>query len=226
MSEATSRHALRLSHPAPFTRRSFLQSGAQTAVGVATAVWGTYLRSSEAAQPGAGATSTILKPTPACDDAKPTLSQTAGPFYTPDTPERASLLEPGISGTRLVLSGRVWTTDCQPLTGAVLDFWQADDDGAYDNDGYRLRGHQFTDAAGHYRSETIVPGKYPGRTRHIHVRVRGRQMRLLTTQLYFPGERLNRRDGIFHPKLVVAMQDVSDGSQAAAFDFVLISSAG
>jgi protocatechuate 3,4-dioxygenase beta subunit len=71
--------------------------------------------------------------------------------------------------------------------------------------------------------ETIVPGQYPGRTGHIHVRVRGRQTPLLTTQLYFPGERLNRRDGIFHPQLVVTMQEVPDGSKAAAFDFVLIS---
>jgi protocatechuate 3,4-dioxygenase beta subunit len=55
------------------------------------------------------------------------------------------------------------------------------------------------------------------------VRVQGRHTPLLTTQLYFPGERLNRRDGIFHPKLVVAMQEVSDGSKMAAFDFVLIS---
>jgi hypothetical protein len=46
---------------------------------------------------------------------------------------------------------------------------------------------------------------------------------LLTTQLYFPGECLNQRDGIFHPGLVVAMQDVPDGSKAAAFDFVLVS---
>lgn len=165
----------------------------------------------------------MLSPTPACDDAAPTLSQTAGPFYTPNTPERTSLLEPGVRGTRLVVSGRVWNTDCQPLAGALLDFWQADDDGVYDNDGYRLRGHQFTDANGHYRLETIVPGRYPGRTRHLHVRVQGRQTRLLTTQLYFPGERLNQRDGIFHPKLVVAIQEVSDGSKMAAFDFVLIS---
>lgn len=223
MSEAIPLDALRPAHPTSVSRRTILQSGAKTAVGVAAAVWGAGRRPGEAAQPGAGDTSTTLKPTPACDDAAPTLSQTAGPFYTPNTPERASLLEPGVSGTRLVLSGRVWTTDCQPITGALLDFWHADDEGVYDNAGYRLRGHQFSDANGHYRLETIVPGRYPGRTRHIHVRVRGRQTRLLTTQLYFPGERLNRRDGIFHPGLVVAMQDVSDDSKTATFDFVLIS---
>ena len=223
MSEAIPLDALRPVHPVQVNRRTFLQSGAKTAVGVAAAVWGIHLRSGEAAQPGAGDKPTMLKPTPACGGDAPTLAQTEGPFYTPNTPERARLLEPGVSGTRLVLSGRVWSTDCQPITGARLDFWQADDDGVYDNTGYRLRGHQFTDATGHYRLETIIPGRYPGRTRHIHVRVQGRQTRLLTTQLYFPGERLNRRDGIFHPKLVVAMQEVSDGSRAAAFDFVLVS---
>jgi protocatechuate 3,4-dioxygenase beta subunit len=215
--------ALRPSQQAHISRRTFIQSGTKTAVGVAAVVWGADLRPTEAAQPGAGDKSPMLQPTPACDDAAPTLSQTAGPFYTPNTPERTSLLEPGISGTRLVVSGRVWSTNCQPLAGALLDFWQADDDGAYDNDGYRLRGHQFTDANGHYRLETIVPGSYPGRTRHIHVRVRGHHTRLLTTQLYFPGEPLNQRDGIFHPKLMVAMQEVSDGSKMAAFDFVLVS---
>ena len=222
MSEYIPPDALRPSQQAPISRRTFLQCGAQTVASVAAVVWGADLRPIEAAQPGTGDKSPMLQPTPACDDAAPTLAQTAGPFYTPNTPERTSLLEPGISGTRLVLSGRVWSTDCQPLAGALLDFWQADDDGAYDNDGYRLRGHQFTDANGHYRLETIVPGSYPGRTRHIHVRVQGRHTPLLTTQLYFPGERLNRRDGIFHPKLVVTMQEVSDSSKMAAFDFILI----
>lgn len=223
MSESIPLDALRPSQQVPISRRTFLQSGAKTAVGVAAIVCGADLRPIEATQPGAEGKSPMLSPTPACDDAAPTLSQTAGPFYTPNTPERTSLLEPGVRGTRLVVSGRVWNTDCQPLAGALLDFWQADDDGVYDNDGYRLRGHQFTDANGHYRLETIVPGSYPGRTRHLHVRVQGRQTRLLTTQLYFPGERLNQRDGIFHPKLVVAIQEVSDGSKMAAFDFVLIS---
>lgn len=215
--------ALRASQQAHVSRRTFLQSSAQTAASVAAVVWGAACRPAEAAGPGAGDQSPMLQPTPACGDTAPTLSQTAGPFYTPNTPERASLLEPSVSGTQLVLSGRVWTTDCQPLAGALLDFWQADDHGVYDHDGYRLRGHQFTDANGHYRLETIVPGSYPGRTRHLHVRVRGRHTRLLTTQLYFPGERLNQRDGIFHPRLVMAVQEVSDGSKAAAFDFVLIS---
>ena len=146
--------------------------------------------------------STTLEPTLACDD-EPTVSQTAGPFYTPDTPERASFLEEGITDTRFVVAGRVLTTDCRPIAGAVLDFWRADDVGGYDNVGYRLRGHQFTDENGQYRLETIVPGLYPGRTRHIHVKVQVPDTRLLTTQMYFPNEAANTRDSIFHPTLVM-----------------------
>ncbi|HWQ15010.1 MAG TPA: hypothetical protein VNL77_19585, partial [Roseiflexaceae bacterium] len=162
-----------------------------------------------------------LAPTPACgDEDDVTIAQTEGPFYTPNTPERTSLLEPGMPGTRLVVSGTVLTTACQPVAGALLDFWHADDSGAYDNAGFRLRGHQFADAQGRYRLETIVPGLYTGRTRHIHVKVQAPNQPVLTTQLYFPDEPANARDGIFHPALVMAVRDAADGKEAT-FDFVL-----
>src|SRR5215813_8186480 len=104
---------------------------------------------------GALAQSGTLPPTPNCvDKGTPTLSQTAGPFFKPRSPERASLLEPGMPGTRIVLTGAILSTSCQPIAGALLDFWQADDRGAYDNTGFRLRGHQFADEQGRYRLET------------------------------------------------------------------------
>src|SRR6185295_6844315 len=97
--------------------------------------------------------------TPECgDDDEPTPEETAGPFFKPRSPLRASLLEPGIPGTRIVVSGRVFSRECRPLAGALLDFWHAGDDGEYDNQGFRLRGHQFTDQDGRYRLETVVPG--------------------------------------------------------------------
>jgi protocatechuate 3,4-dioxygenase beta subunit len=65
-----------------------------------------------------------------------------------------------------------------------------------------------------------MPGLYPGRTRHIHVKVQGENMPLLTTQLYFPGELRNASDGIFDEALVVAMHE-ADGGQVATFNFVL-----
>src|SRR5215510_9426420 len=69
-----------------------------------------------------------LPPTPSCvDKGTPTLAQTAGPFFKPRSPERASLLEPGMGGPRIVVIGSVLSTSCRPIPGALLDFWQADD---------------------------------------------------------------------------------------------------
>jgi protocatechuate 3,4-dioxygenase beta subunit len=159
-----------------------------------------------------------LQPTPACDDGDdPTPAQTEGPYFTPNSPERASLLEAGMAGDRLTVAGTVLATDCRPLRRALLDFWQADADGRYDNQGYRLRGHQFTDADGRFRLDTVVPGRYPGRTRHIHVKVQAPDGPVLTTQLYFPGEPANAGDGIFREELLLTM----DGDRRASFTFVL-----
>jgi protocatechuate 3,4-dioxygenase beta subunit len=165
---------------------------------------------------------TPLTPTPACDDDddEPTESQTEGPFFTPSSPRRTSLIEEGIAGTPLILVGTVLTRSCRPVAGALVDFWQADDAGQYDNRGFRLRGHQFTDAKGVYRLETIVPGPYPGRTRHLHVKVQAPAQRILTTQLYFPGEARNARDRIYDADLLMAMPKPGLGGDAR-FDFVL-----
>jgi protocatechuate 3,4-dioxygenase beta subunit len=175
------------------------------------------------AQSTAATSTPILAPTPACaddDDLEATVPQTEGPFYTPETPQRQSLLEPGMPGTKLVVSGYVYDTTCQPIPGALLDFWQCDDAGVYDNAGYRLRGHQFADDEGRFMLETIVPGLYPGRTRHIHVIAQAPNQPVLTTQLYFPDEPANATDGIFDPALVMDMEDAADG-EVAFFTFVL-----
>ena len=94
----------------------------------------------------------------------------------------------------------------------MLDFWQADDKGRYDNSGFRLRGHQFSDAEGRYRLRSVVPGLYPGRTRHIHVKVQPRDGGVLTTQLYFPGESKNRSDSLFRKELLVRTAKNAGGS--------------
>ena len=157
-----------------------------------------------------------LPPTPECRGEQATPRQTAGPFYTPQTPLKSSFLADA-EGERLVLQGYVLDTRCRPLAGAWIDLWHADASGAYDNRGFRLRGHQFTDAGGRYRFETIVPGLYPGRTRHVHVKLRAPGMRReLTTQLYFPGEPTNARDGLFRSELLLRL-----GKGTARFDFVL-----
>ncbi len=91
-----------------------------------------------------------------------TAHQTEGPFFKTNTPQRHSLLEKGDKNV-LVISGRVVSAQCKPVTNALLDFWHADELGDYDNRGFRYRGHQFTDAQGGFRLETIVPAEYPGR---------------------------------------------------------------
>jgi protocatechuate 3,4-dioxygenase beta subunit len=167
-------------------------------------------------------TETTLAATPACaDDDEPTVEQTEGPYFTPRSPRRRVLRTPGMKGTPLLLTGRVLTTRCRPIPNAQLDFWQADGKGVYDNRGYRLRGHQRTDALGRYRLETIVPGLYPGRTRHIHVKAQAPRRPVLTTQLYFRGERANASDGIFVPELLVRSLRKANGRWSARFDFVL-----
>jgi protocatechuate 3,4-dioxygenase beta subunit len=214
------------------TRRKFVAASALSAVALAAAcsdddadettqASATSQASTPAATAAAADTPQTLAPTPACSDADDdTPEQTEGPFFTPDTPERQSLLEAGMAGTRLVVTGAVLSTDCQPIAGALLDFWQADNDGVYDNEGFRLRGHQFAAADGTFRLETIVPGLYPGRTRHIHVKAQAPDQPVLATQLYFPGEPDNAGDGIFDEALLMDVQDVADG-KTATFNFVL-----
>ena len=162
-----------------------------------------------------------LPPTPACHDGdEATLRQTEGPFFKPSSPERAELLEAGMPGQPIELVGFVISRTCKPLAGALLDFWQADDKGRYDNSGFRLRGHQFSDAEGRYRLRSVVPGVYVGRTRHIHVKVQPRGGRVLTTQLFFPGEAQNRADGLFRSELLMRTAK-NAGWLAGRFDFVL-----
>ncbi len=162
-----------------------------------------------------------LPPTPACHDGEAaTLAQTEGPYFKPSSPERIELFEEGMAGQPIELVGFVLSRDCKPISGALLDFWQADGKGQYDNSGFRLRGHQFTDAEGRYRLRSVVPGVYPGRTRHIHVKVQPRGGRVLTTQLYFPGESQNRSDGLFRKALLVRTAK-NAGWLAGRFDFVV-----
>ena len=163
----------------------------------------------------------LQTPTPACeDDDDLTPAAIEGPFYKPKSPNRASLWEPGLSGARIVLAGQVFSRTCKPVSRALLDFWHADDTGDYDNVGFRFRGHQYADAEGRYRLETVVPGEYGFRTRHFHVKVQAPNSRILTTQLYFPGEPRNGKDFLFRPELLMSVNDTKDGKHAT-FNVVL-----
>jgi catechol 1,2-dioxygenase len=106
---------------------------------------------------------------------------------------------------RLILSGRVLHADGAPAPGTVLDFWQADNAGHYDLEGFNLAGKTPADAEGRYRIETVVPrdysdhdhdpigelyralGRHNRRAAHIHVKAWRGDQTVLTTQLFIPG---------------------------------------
>ena len=162
-----------------------------------------------------------LAPTPSCHDGEePTLPEIEGPFFKPRSPLRSDLREGAIAGRAVELSGVVVNTACRPIAGALVDLWHADARGDYDNRGFRLRGHVFTDTDGRYLFRTILPGLYPGRTRHYHAKVQAPGGRLLTTQFYFPGEPRNASDDFFHPELVMQVATAENGLRAR-FDVVL-----
>jgi protocatechuate 3,4-dioxygenase beta subunit len=145
-----------------------------------------------------------------------------GPFYSPGSPEKSSLIEEGMPGVPILIFGRVFDQDCNPIPQVKLDFWLADVNGEYDNAGYRLRGHVLTDLEGNYTLESIEPTAYTGRPPHIHVKLfspNGKQ--LLTTQMYFAGSE-GSGDVSAAPDLLAAYQEPDEaGRQKVIFNFVV-----
>ena len=202
-----------------------------------------------------GAPTALAAPTPApSPGCVLTPEQTEGPFFVDEHLERADIRsDPGTGaltpGVVLRLDLGVATVDatrCMPLWNAVVDIWQCDALGRYSavdaNGSARfLRGYQVTDANGRVRFTTIYPGAYPGRTVHIHFKVRtlaaGRNAEF-TSQFYFDdaltdrvhgappyaatGQRRmrNPRDGLYRDGGSRLMLDVdeSDGALAATYD--------
>ena len=160
-------------------------------------------------------TTAVMDPNLACSagqtSANTTVELTEGPYYTPGSPEDASLYKEGMTGIKLIVTGYVYDTNCQPVANAWLDFWQADANGVYDNSGYTLRGHQYTDSTGRFELVTVVPGIYPGRTEHIHFKVQAPNGNVITSQLFFPGVTQNDSDGIYDDSLLLSIQETSDG---------------
>lgn len=160
-------------------------------------------------------------PTPACKDRDdPTEEQIEGPYFKPRSPLRTDLVVPGTRGKLVTLEGHVLTRSCKPVGGALLDLWHADENGDYDNSSFHYRGHLLSDASGFYRFKTILPGLYPGRTRHYHLKVQAQRLPILTTQLYFPNERGNDYDFFFSEALLVRFDERPEGA-TARFDFIL-----
>jgi protocatechuate 3,4-dioxygenase beta subunit len=152
---------------------------------------------------------------------KLTKSDMLGPFYKENAPFKQRLGE-GIEGERLIITGKVMDTRCQPLKGTILDIWQANSTGEYDNKGFTLRGKVKTNNDGIYIIDTIIPKEYgqgditrPG---HIHLKVGVPNQPTLTTQLYFEGDPYltDRED-----KSLVMNTTETNETKKAKFDFVI-----
>jgi protocatechuate 3,4-dioxygenase beta subunit len=172
----------------------------------------------------AGGAALLAAPAAQAQQCKVTPRDALGPFYVKGAPTQTDLCASGTHGAqKLTVSGRVLgAPDCAPLAGAQVEVWQADARGDYtqvtggkkDDPGCLLRASLTTDFGGRYRFETIVPGEYPGRPRHIHYRVSAKGHATLVTQLYFAPER-----GI--PEGLVVKMAQKDGAFSATFDVTL-----
>jgi len=159
--------------------------------------------------------------TPDCRDGdEQTAVQTEGPYFKPNAPLKRDLAVDAPRGERIIIAGFVLDTACRPVPKTLVQIWHADELGAYDTKGYKLRGYQYADDDGRWWFSTIVPAAYAGRSRHYHVKVQKPRGRILTTQLYFPGERLNDQDSLFDRRLVLRVSNSDDG-RLGRFDFVV-----
>lgn len=162
-----------------------------------------------------------------------TAANIEGPYYRAGAPFRRQLADASTPGIPLLLTGSVLSLDCRSrLSGAVIDLWQANSDGHYDNDGshdapadvFRLRGKVRADASGRFSFHTVLPGRYLNgstyRPRHLHVKLRAAGHRPLTTQLYFPGDPYNDSDPFIVKSLILDVQQAKE-SIHGHYDFVL-----
>lgn len=150
-----------------------------------------------------------------------TPAETEGPYYTAGSPSKPNLAADVKTGTPLTVTGQVLNQNCQPLKNATIEIWQANAEGQYDNQRYTLRGKVNTDAQGKYTFTTVVPGQYPGRTPHIHIKVTPAGGQTLTTQLYFPGNASNARDNIYQKVMELQNYKVGGGKATGTFTFVV-----
>jgi protocatechuate 3,4-dioxygenase beta subunit len=178
-----------------------------------------------------------------------TPRQTEGPFYPDrlplDTDNDLLIVNDRITpavGAITHLSGRVLDRRGDPVRNVVVEIWQVDNNGAYLHSGtnhaekrdanFQGFGRFLTASSGEYYFRTIKPVPYPGRTPHIHVKVKRGDRDLLTTQCYVSGEPRNERDGILRgirdprarESVIVAFDPVRGsmpGELAARFDIVL-----
>jgi catechol 1,2-dioxygenase len=166
-----------------------------------------------------------------------TAGDIEGPFYREGAPFESALAPEGEPGRRLRLTGFVVRgLECTPVAGAVVDMWQANKEGHYDNDdprkrpqGYHLRGRVRTDEKGRFEFTTVWPGHYQigrdlWRPAHLHVKASGEGCAPLTTQLYFAGDPHNAKDRWFDPSRQLTPEEGEDGVWTAHYEIVLAKS--
>jgi catechol 1,2-dioxygenase len=173
------------------------------------------------------------------DTAKPTEDNIVGPYFRAGAPYRAKITPPVEPGIVMVIQGRVWGFDTKkPLASAVLDIWQANAKGRYDNDDeqnppakdvFINRARLLTDENGYYEFETVHPGPYQTspntwRPSHIHYMVRHNGYARLITQLYFKGDKYNKTDEFIKDSLIIDLHNEKiNGTtiERGTFDVVL-----
>jgi protocatechuate 3,4-dioxygenase, alpha subunit len=115
----------------------------------------------------------------------PTAEMTLGPFFPPEFAQGADDLAPGAADA-IEITGRVTELDGKPLENLVLEIWQADSAGRFDNPAFPGWGRAATDAQGIYRFRTLRPGAIPGRAPHINFLILySGLMRQLQTVMFF-----------------------------------------
>jgi catechol 1,2-dioxygenase len=177
---------------------------------------------------------------------KATPPNILGPYYRKGAPASARLHPADAKGTPLAISGRVTDTDGKPLAGAVVDVWQADPSGSYDNDDaknpppanhFRYRAVVKSDKDGKYAFDTLMPGSYEigggqVRPKHIHYMVTAAGHRQLITQLYFENDpffegdvakNLRKDQFVKFRELVIPVKEAAAGKPdlQGTFDIVL-----
>lgn len=124
----------------------------------------------------------------------PTTTDILGPFYRPGSPMRSNIAPPGTAGQPFSVSGTIFKSDGKPMASALVEVWQCDEKGVYDNtsDDYLCRGALKTGADGKYMFKTIIPVPYSVgggyRPAHIHMRISSDDHQDLITQIYFKGD--------------------------------------
>jgi protocatechuate 3,4-dioxygenase beta subunit/subtilisin family serine protease len=164
-----------------------------------------------------------------------------GPYYREGSPLTTNLYPEGANGSLLIFTGSVSNNKCEKLANVLIDVWQADDRGVYDNDNpdkppasnfFRCRGRMRTDEHGNFTFNTILPKNYPVpeiptvRAKHIHFKLFADQYQPLTTQVLLEPDDYLNTDIFLKESLVTTLIKAEDNTHPdpyfkAHFDFVL-----